>query len=146
MNRLSAYRVLCGTLGALLCVRGLVFFANFFAFQRPGSTPTIPTGPVGYYFVAFAGCALLGWGGGLLGAARHPLAGRTIGTASALALVLSAFYRIAAWVVGDYHLWLGSLPRVEAALFLLLALAFVWLRPERASTATPTVAVGKEAM
>ena len=48
--------------------------------------------------------------------------------ATAVALVLSAIYRMAAWVIGDYHSW-GQLPRVEATIFLLLALAFVWLRP-----------------
>jgi len=87
-------------------------------------------GPNGHYFVAFTGSALVAWGGALLGAARHPEHSRTVGTATAVALVMSALYRIVAWVVGDYAL-LGNLLRGEAAAFLLLALAFVWLRPGR---------------
>jgi membrane glycosyltransferase len=44
-----------------------------------------------------------------------------------------ALYRMAVWVMGDVW-WLGELPRIEAALFLLIALAFVWLRPTRAAS------------
>ena len=44
-------------------------------------------------------------------------------------LVLCAVMRIAAWVVGDYYTSLGELPRIEAAVFLGVALALVWLRP-----------------
>ena len=62
-------------------------------------------------------------------AGRRPRAARGIGTATAFALVLSAVYRMAAWVVGDYYVWPGELLRSEAAVFLALALAFVWLRP-----------------
>jgi hypothetical protein len=54
-----------------------------------------------------------------------------VGTATALALVFSAVYRMAGWVVGDYYVWLGDLPRAEAAILLILALLFVWLRPPR---------------
>jgi len=133
MTRVRAYRLLTAVMGALLVVSGLAFFFAFFRYQAPGSTPAIPTGPVGHYFVAFTGCALVGWGGGLLGAARDPIAGRAVGTATALALVLSAVYRMAGWVVGDYYVWLGDLPRIEAAIFLVLALLFVWLRPPRAA-------------
>ncbi len=129
MKRLRAYRVLSGGLGIALLLFGAVLTASFFGFQRPGSTPAIPTGPVGYYFVAFTGCALIGWGGGLLGVVRQPAAGRTVGTTTALVLVLMAAVRITAWVVGDYSEWLGDLPRAEAACLLLLALAFIWLRP-----------------
>jgi hypothetical protein len=46
-----------------------------------------------------------------------------------------ALYRIVGWVVGEYPNAADAL-RVEAAVFLLLALAFVWLRPPgRAATA-----------
>lgn len=128
---MGAYRVLCAVTGAVLVAAGLVFFLAFFRYQQPFSTPAIQTGPVGHYFVAFTGCALLGWGGSLFGALRDPAAGRTIGTATAFALVLSALYRLAAWVVGDYYVMMGELPRIEAAIFLVWALAFVWLRPPR---------------
>ena len=129
MNRLRAYRFLSGSLGIAFLLFGLMLTLSFFAYQQPGSTPNIPTGPVGYYFVAFAGCALMGWGGGLLGAARRPEYNRTIGTVTAFVFVLMAVVRMMAWVVGDYYVWLADVPRIEAAVLLLLALAFVWLRP-----------------
>jgi hypothetical protein len=127
-----AYAILCATFGSILCVAGLVLFAQFFRFHAPGGLgfPLLPMGPNGHYFVAFTGSALVAWGGALIGAARDPGRTRAVGTATAVALVMSAFYRMVAWVVGDY-VALGDLPRFEAALFLLLALAFVWLRPAR---------------
>jgi len=88
------------------------------------------------YFVAFTGCALVAWGGGLLGAARRPEGSRALGTATAVGLVLAALYRMVAWLMGDYA-FLGNLLRGEAALFLLLALAFVWLRPPAAPVQEP---------
>ncbi len=136
MTRRSAYRWLCGVLGALLCLFGVGMVFGFFRALGPGGAPAgpIPLDLNGVYFVAFAGCAMVGWGGGLLGAARRPEAGRTVGTATAVALVLSAFYRMFGWFMGDYA-YLGNLLRVEAAIFLLLALAFVWLRPSPAAPA-----------
>ena len=91
--KLLAYRILAGGVGALFIAAGLMAFAAFFGYQQAGSVPGIPTGPVGYYFVAFSGCAMVGWGGGLLGAARRPASGRTVGTATAFALVMMAVYR-----------------------------------------------------
>jgi hypothetical protein len=122
------YVVLCAVLGSGMVLFGLALTAQFFLYHMPNSTPMIPTGPTGHYFVAFAGTSLVAWGGCLLGAARRPDLG-SIGTATAVGLVLSAIYRMFAWLVGDYAAWLGDLPRLEAAVFLLLALAFVWLRP-----------------
>ena len=132
---LRPYAWLCGVSGVALSLAGLAFFLGFFAFHAPNSAPAIPTGPVGYYFVAFTGCALVGWGGALLSAARRPEVGRAIGTWTAFALVLMAVYRMVGWVMGDYYAWVGDLLRVEAAVFLLLALAFLWLRPDRATAA-----------
>jgi len=135
---MTSYRVLTGVTGILLILGGFGFTLAFFGFWQPGAEPSIPTGPVGYYFVAFSGCALIGWGGGLLNAARHPEAGRLVGTFTALVLCIMAFVRIGAWVMGDYYTWLGDLLRYEAAVLLLLALAFVWLRPsESASPLVP---------
>jgi hypothetical protein len=125
-----AYRFLCGGLGLLLVLGGLVLFAGFFAYQAPGSEPAVPTGPVGFYFIGFAGSALVAWGGCLLGAARTAEGVRSVGTATAAGFVLCAVMRLTAWVVGDYHDLLGELPRAEAAFFLLAALALVWLRPQ----------------
>ena len=127
--------MLCGLLGAAFIATGLVSIVGFLASHAPGSEVIVPTGPVGFYFVAFAGCALLGWGGCLVGAARRPESGRAVGTATAIALVALAAVRMTAWFVGDYHVFPGELLRVEAALFLILALAFTWLRPARGATA-----------
>jgi hypothetical protein len=127
--------MLCGLLGAAFIATGLVSVFAFLASHAPGSEVVVPTGPVGFYFVAFAGCALLGWGGCLVGAARRPESSRAVGTATAVALVGLAVVRMAAWFVGDYHVFPGELLRVEAALFLILALAFTWLRPARGAAA-----------
>jgi len=112
-----AYRVLCGGLGLGLMLFGLGFVLAYFAAIGPGAgetIPGVPMGPPALYFMAFSGCALVGWGGGLLGVLRDPgsPASRAIGT-------------------GDSP-FPGNLPRIEAGLMLLLALAFLWLRPERA--------------
>ena len=125
-----AYRFLCGGLGLLLVLVGLALFADFFAFQMPGSERAMPTGPMGYYFIGFAGTGLVGWGGCLLGAARTPEGVRSVGTATAVGFVLCAVMRLSAWVVGDFYALAGDVFRVEAALFLLAALALVWLRPQ----------------
>jgi hypothetical protein len=127
-----AYAILCASFGVLLCILGTFLFAQFFRFHAPGGLglPLLPMGPNGHYFVAFTGSALVAWGGALIGAARHPEHSRTLGTATAVALVMSGIYRMLAWVVGDYVV-LGNLLRGEAAFCLLLALAFVWLRPGR---------------
>ena len=134
MLRMRIYRVLVGSLAIAFAVFGLALVGTFFGYQRPDSVPTIPTGPVGHYFVAFTGCAMLGWAGGLLGAARNPMASRSVSTVTAYVLALMAVIRMVAWLIGDYSAWLGDLPRSEATLFLLLALALVWVRPTVAET------------
>lgn len=136
MGRLGAYRLLCGLLGGVFVAAGLACVGSFFAAQAPGGAVPgpIPLGVGGVYFLAFTGCALVGWGGALLGAVRRPETQRAVGTATAFALVLMALYRMVAWLLGDYA-FLGDLLRVEAAVFGVLALAFVWLRPPAASGA-----------
>jgi hypothetical protein len=129
MLRLRIYRVLMGSMGIALMIFGLGLVATFFAYQRPYSIPMVPTGPIGHYFIAFTGCALIGWSGGLIGAARDPFASRSVGTTTAFVLALMAIVRMVAWFVGDYAGWLGDLPRTETTVFLLLAIALVWLRP-----------------
>jgi hypothetical protein len=136
MKRLGLYRVLMGTLGIAFSVFGLGFVAAFFLYQRPNSLPLIPTGPIGHYFVAFTGCALIGWGSAMIGAAREPdsSTSRTVGTATAFVLVLMALVRMVAWTIGDYASWLGDVPRREATALIGVALALVWLRPTVADT------------
>ena len=129
MNRLRLYRIVMGILGVSFFVFGVGMVAAFFLYQRPGSTPLVPTGPVGHYFVAFTGCAMMAWAGGLVGAARDPLASRSIGTMTIFVLILMALIRMIAWFIGDYAGWLGDLPRTEATGLLLVALALIWLKP-----------------
>lgn len=114
---------------------GLQLVATFFRSLGPGTGAVLPfpIGPQGLYFVAFSGCCLVAWGGCLFAAARgagraDPSLARSVGTATAVGLVLNALYRMAVWTLGDFA-WAGSLPRIEAAIFLVLALAFLWLRP-----------------
>jgi hypothetical protein len=123
------FRIVAALTGVSFVVLGAVLFFAFFAYQRPGSEPPLPMGPLGHYFAAFAGCALVGWGGALLAGARDVAAGRLLAPFTALALVGLALYRMVGWFMGDYHALAGDLLRFEAGLFLLLALAFVWLRP-----------------
>lgn len=142
MIRLRLYRFLMGTLGVAILVFGIWLVVSFFLYQRPNSVPAFPTGPVGHYFVAFAGCALMGWAGGLIGAARDPLSSRSVGTMTAFVIALMAVIRMLAWFVGDYWVWLGDLPRTEAGVFLLISLALVWLRPTVAETERVSAASG----
>jgi hypothetical protein len=125
----NLYAVLSGLLGAGMVFAGAAMFVNFFAAHAPGAIATLPVGPNGMYFVAFSGCATIAWGSCLLGQMRRNQASRSVASATVVGLILSATYRIAVWVVGDYHVWIGNLARIEAVLFLLLALAFLWLRP-----------------
>jgi len=123
------YRFLCGLLGAAFVLIGASSILGFFAYHSPGSDVMVPTGPIGFYFVAFAGFAMVGWGGCLIGAAKQPEIGRSVGTATAAALVLGAVIRMMAWFVGDYYVFPGGALRAEATALLILALAFLWLRP-----------------
>ena len=133
-----AYRILCGVSGGAMLLVGLSAFFGFFVYQGPGSPGAgpLPIGPGGAYYLGALGCAMVAWGGALIGAARKPTAAPWIGTVTALGLVMSGLYRMVAWLVGDYA-YLGEVLRVEAALFLLLALAFVWLRPTAADARAP---------
>lgn len=108
---------------------GLAFVGAFALSVTPGSSSPLPfpIGPQGYYFVAFSGSCLVAWGFCLLGAARGQ-GGRAIGTATAIGLSLGALYRMLVWLSADFW-WAGETPRLEAIVFLVLALAFLWLRP-----------------
>lgn len=124
-----AYRALSGILGVAFAAYGLLLFGAFFTYQRPASEAPLPGGPWVHYFAATAGCALFAWGVALAaGAIRGDLT-RSLGTATALALVMLAVMRMLAWFSGDYYAVTGDLPRFEAAVFLVAALGFVWLRP-----------------
>lgn len=128
--RERAFLGLSLVLGVTWCTLGLGLVFAFFNYQAPGRTGLYGMGPSGHYFAAYTGCALVAWGGALVGALRGGAAARTVGTATALALVLLAACRMVAWIFGDYSS-LGNILRVEAAIFLALALAFVWCAHQR---------------
>ncbi len=127
-----AYKTLCWIVGSIMVVGGLALVGVFVVSVTPGSSSPLPfpIGPQGYYFVAFSGSCLVAWGFCLFGAARGA-GGRAIGTATAIGLSLGAIYRLLVWTLGDFW-WMGDTPRVEAIVFLVIALAFLWLRPPRA--------------
>ncbi len=128
-----AYKTLCWIVGSIMVVGGLALVGVFVVSVTPGSSSPLPfpIGPQGYYFVAFSGSCLVAWGFCLFGAARGA-GGRAIGTATAIGLSLGATYRVLVWMLGDFW-WMGDTPRVEAIVFLVIALAFLWLRPPRAA-------------
>jgi hypothetical protein len=124
-----SYAILCGISGALLLLLGALLTFSFYGYHAGGETP-MRMGPGGAYFAGFAGTALLGWGGSLVAATRwRGRLARSVGTATAVALVFAALQRMMAWLVGDYAA-IGELPRIEAGVMLVWALAFVWLRPQ----------------
>lgn len=129
----GAFRLLAWATGLSFVAAGVALFGMFFAYQRPGSEPALAMGPFGHYFAAFAGCALVGWGGALIAGGRDLATGRGIAPMTALGLTLLALYRMVGWLMGDYYAVFGDVLRFEAALFLALALAFVWLRPAAAA-------------
>ncbi len=129
MSRERSYSILCWVSALPLLAMGAGLFIGFFRYHAPGSEGLpFPLGSWGHYFAAFAGCALIAWGISLVGAARRPATGRSVGTATAVGLALAGTYRMLAWVVGDYVL-VGDVLRLEAAIMIGLSLAFVWLRP-----------------
>jgi hypothetical protein len=133
MARVTAYRLLCGLLGLAWLAAGGALLAMFLGYHSPGGREQglfSTMGPQGHYLAAFAGCALVVWGLALLSAAHRPLEERGIAVATVVGLVLCAAQRMMAWVVGDYA-ELSPLLRVESAVFLVLALALVWLVPRR---------------
>ena len=71
---------------------------------------------------------------GLIGASRHPETSRILAGFTIFALILSALYRMLVWLMGDHYVWLGDLPRAEAAVFLLIALGLLWWMPRRTAS------------
>ena len=128
------YRMLAGLTVALLFLIGAALLRGFLlGTVMPGSPAEL--GPVqthywGFYMMGFAGAALWAWGACLVSAVIAPARARTVGTATAFGLVMNAIFRLIAWFSGEYA-EVHNLPRIEAAIMLLLALGFIWLRPPR---------------
>ena len=100
--------------------------ALFQVFARP----LFDTNYWGYYILAFAGSALIAWGGCLIAAVRRPEEASGVGTATAVALIVGSIVRLLAWYSGEYRTADDPI-RLEAGVLALVALAFVWLRPPR---------------
>lgn len=132
MPRHLPYRVLAAVTAFFFFLFGFVFLCGFIdrALFQVFARPLFDTDPWGYYMLAVAGSALIVWGVALASAVRTPEANLGIATATTVGLVLGAILRLLAWYSGEYRL-AGDQLRVESAVFLVLALGFIWLRPPR---------------
>lgn len=129
------YRLLAATTAFFCLLIGLLFIVAFLdrALFPVLARPLFDTDYWGYYILGFAGTALVAWAGCLVGAVRAPARHRAVGTATATGLILGAVLRLLAWYSGEYRL-AGEQLRIEAAVLVVLALGFVWLRPSTEST------------
>jgi hypothetical protein len=130
------YRVVSGAMVVLLFLIGAALLRGFVAGtvipgSGAGSAPVL-TNYWGFYMMGFAGAALWAWGACLVSAVMAPASARTIGTATAFGLVVNAIFRLIVWFSGEYA-EIHNTPRVEVAVMLFLALAFIWLRPPRSA-------------
>jgi hypothetical protein len=127
-----AYRVLAGATAALCFLLGMLFIVAFLdrALFPVFARPLFDTNYWGYYVLGFAGSTLIAWGGCLVAAVRDPRCSIGIATASAGALIVGGVLRLLAWYSGEYRGADDEL-RLEAAVLVVLALGFVWLRPSR---------------
>jgi hypothetical protein len=127
-----AYRLLAGVTAALCFLVGMVFIVAFLdrALFPVFARPLFDTDYWGYYILGFAGSTLVAWGGCLIAAVRDPQRSIGVATATTSALIIGGILRLLAWYSGEYRGAAEQL-RLEAAVLVLLALGFVWLRPSR---------------
>ncbi len=134
------YRVLSGLMVALCFVIGAALLRGFLVGTVVPGTNESATAALtnywGFYMMGFAGAALWAWGACLVSAVIAPATARAVGTATAFGLVVNAIFRLIAWFSGEYA-EVHNLPRIEAAIMLLLALGFIWLRPPRPLAEAP---------
>jgi ABC-type uncharacterized transport system permease subunit len=132
MARHLAYRALAAVTACFLFVFGFVFLCGFIdrALFQVLARPLFDTDAWGYYVLGVAGSALIVWAVALAAAARAPTANPGVATATTVGLILGAILRLLAWYSGEYR-GAGDQLRLESAVFLVLALGFVWLRPPR---------------
>jgi hypothetical protein len=130
------YRLLAAATAGFCFLIGIVFVVAFLdrALFQVFARPLFDTNYWGYYILAFAGSALIAWGGCLVAAARRPEEAPGVGTATAVALILGSVVRLLAWYSGEYRMADDPF-RLEAGVLALVALAFVWLRPPRGGRA-----------
>ncbi len=127
-----SYRLLAAATALLCFLIGTLFITAFLdrALFQVFARPLFETNYWGYYILAFAGSALVAWGGCLVAAVRDPVRASGIGTATAAALILAGILRLLAAYSGEYRLVDGQL-RIEAGVLAIVALGFVWLKPAR---------------
>ncbi len=132
ISTLLLYRMLAGVTATACIVFGVVFVAAFLdrAVFQIFARPLFDTDVQGYFILGFAGCVLFAWAGCLIASARTPAGTPGIATATATALIVAALLRLLAWYSGEY--WpIRDLLRVEAAVLAVVALGFIWLKPDR---------------
>jgi len=127
-----AYRALAAVTALFFFLFGFVFICGFIdrALFQVFARPLFDTDPWGYYLLGMAGTALVVWAVALATAVRMPDANPGVATATTVGLVLGAILRLLAWYSGEYR-QAGDQFRLESAIFLVLALGFIWLRPPR---------------
>lgn len=127
-----AYRALAALTACGFFLFGLVFLCGFIdrAIFQVFARPLFETDPWGAYMVGVAGSALVVWAVALGALVRAPTTHRGVATATTVGLVLGAILRLLAWYSGEYR-QAGEQLRLESAVFLVMALGFVWLRPPR---------------
>jgi formate-dependent nitrite reductase membrane component NrfD len=132
MPRHLAYRVVAAVTASFLFLFGFVFLCGFIdrALFQVLAHPLFDTDPWGYYILGVAGSALIVWSVALFAAVRAPALHPGVATATTVGLILGAILRLLAWYSGEYR-EIGDQLRLESGTFLVLALAFIWLRPPR---------------
>ena len=130
MPRHLAYRLLAAVTAFFCVLFGFVFICGFIdrTLFQVLARPLFDTDPWGYYMLGVAGSLLMVWAGCLIAVVRAPTLNPGVATATTVGLVLGAILRLLAWYSGEYR-QAGDQFRLESAVFLVLALGFVWLRP-----------------
>ncbi len=132
MPRHLAYRVLAAVTASFFFLFGFVFICGFIdrTLFQVLARPLFDTDPWGYYILAVAGTGLIVWAVALGATVRAPTLHPGVATATTVGLILGATVRLLAWYSGEYRP-AGDQLRLESAVFLVLALGFIWLRPPR---------------
>ena len=127
-----AYRLLAAVTAFFFLLFGFIFFCVFIdrTLFQVLARPLFDTDPWGYYMLGVAGSVLVMWAACLIAVVRAPTLNPGVATATTVGLVLGAILRLLAWYSGEYR-QAGDQLRLESAVFLVLALGFVWLRPPR---------------